>query len=62
MTIGIMNKKEALNVLNANIKQADEFCNYNEVSIGDKQYLDAIKIARDVLESVIKFQDAFIRE
>lgn len=57
-----MNKREALNILNINIKQADEFCNYNEVSIGDKQYLDAIKIARDVLESVIKFQDAFIRE
>lgn len=57
-----MNKREALNVLNANIKQADEFCNYNEVSIGDKEYLDAIKIARDVLEFVIKLQDVFIKE
>ena len=57
-----MNKREALNVLNINIKQADEFCNYNEVSIGDKQYLEAIKIARDVLESVIKLNDIIFKE
>lgn len=57
-----MNKHEALNVLNINIKQADEFCNYNEVSIGDKQYLEAIKIARDVLESVIKLNDIIFKE
>lgn len=57
-----MNKREALNILDINIKQADEFCNYNEVSTDDKQYLDAIKIARDVLESVIKLQDAILKE
>lgn len=57
-----MNKREALNVLNINIKQADEFCDYNEVSVDDKQYLDAIKIARDVLESIIKLQDSILKE
>ena len=57
-----MNKREALDVLNSNIRQADAFCLQNEVSKEDKEYLDAIKIARDVLEFVIKFQDAFIRE
>ena len=57
-----MNKREALHILDINIKQADEFCNYNEVSIGDKQYLNAIKIARDVLEGVIKLQDAILKE
>lgn len=57
-----MNKREALNVLNVNIKQADEFCQQNEIGKEDKEYIDAVKIARDVLESVIKFQDAFIRE
>lgn len=57
-----MNKRDALKVLDSNIRQADAFCQNNEVSKEDKEYLDAIKIARDVLESVIKFQDAFIRE
>ena len=57
-----MNKREALNILNINIKQADEFCNYNEVSTGDKQYLEAIKIARDVLESVIRLNDMIFKE
>lgn len=57
-----MNKREALNVLNINIKQADEFYNYNEVSAGDKQYLEAIKIARDVLESVIRLNDMIFKE
>lgn len=57
-----MNKREALNVLNINIKQADEFYNYNEVSTGDKQYLEAIKIARDVLESVIRLNDMIFKE
>ena len=57
-----MNKREALDVLNANIRQADAFCQNNEVSKEDEEYLDAIKIARDVLEFVIKLQDTFIRE
>lgn len=57
-----MNKREALNVLNINIKQADEFCANNEVSAGDKQYLEAIKIARDVLESVIRLNDMIFKE
>ena len=57
-----MNKREALNVLNANIKQADAFCKQNEICKEDKEYLDAIKIARDVLEFVIKLQDVFIKE
>lgn len=57
-----MNKREALNVLNVNIKQADAFCQQNEICKEDKEYIDAIKIARDVLEFVIKLQDVFIKE
>lgn len=57
-----MNKKEALKILDSNIKQADAFCQQNEVSKEDKEYVDAVKIARDVLEFVIKLQDVFIRE
>lgn len=57
-----MNKREALHILNTNIKDADRFCENNEVSTGDKQYLQAIKIARDVLESIIKLQDAIFKE
>lgn len=57
-----MNKREALKILDVNIRQADAFCQQNEVSKEDKEYVDAIKIARDVLKFVIKFQDAFIRE
>ena len=57
-----MNKREALHILNDNIRDADIFCDYNEVSTGDKQYLEAIKIARDVLESIIKLQDTIFKE
>lgn len=59
---GTMNKREALKVLNSNIRQADVFCQQNEIGKEDKEYIDAVKIARDVLESVVKFQDTFIRE
>lgn len=31
-----MNKREALHILDINIKQADEFCDYNEVSVDNK--------------------------
>lgn len=57
-----MNKREALHILNNNIRDADRFCDYNKVSTGDKQYLEAIKIARDVLESIIKLQDTIFKE
>lgn len=57
-----MNKREALHILNDNIRDADRFCDYNEVSAGDKQYLEAIKIARDVLESIVKLQDTIFKE
>lgn len=57
-----MNKREALHILNVNIRDADRFCENNEVSAGDKQYLQAIKIARDVLESIIKLQDTIFKE
>lgn len=57
-----MNKREALKILDVNIRQADAFCQQNEVSKEDKEYVDAVKIARDVLEFVIKLQDVFIKE
>ena len=52
-----MDKKEALKVLDDNIKQADMYCDKNDVDNEDIRYLQAIKVARDTLKLVVTLQE-----